>query len=220
MIKGILFDFNGTMVFDGPKHKEAWNEFSIQYRKCPILDSELDQMHGQTNKKIIEMLLGNGLSEKEIEDLSLRKEALYRECCLKDPTYGFVEGLEDLLNKCKERKIPMTICSASIKENIEFFINFFNLKKWFHVEDIIYDDGTHTNKISMFHDGANALHVPIEDCLVIEDSYSGIKYAHACNVNKIIAITSIDKHAEFKQLPGVTATITDYKGLNLDDLLK
>ena len=46
MIKGILFDFNGTMFFDGPMHKKAWNTFSLKYRNKPITDDELDHMHG------------------------------------------------------------------------------------------------------------------------------------------------------------------------------
>ena len=73
MIKGILFDFNGTMFFDGPMHKKAWNTFSLKYRNKPITDDELDHMHGQTNKRIIEMLMGDHLSEEESKNLSLSK---------------------------------------------------------------------------------------------------------------------------------------------------
>ena len=57
--KGLLFDFNGTMFFDSEKHKEAWDVFSQKYRGCPISDYELDHTHGKTNKKIIELLLGD-----------------------------------------------------------------------------------------------------------------------------------------------------------------
>ena len=35
-MKGILFDFNGTMFFDSIKHKEAWNAFSLKYRNKKV----------------------------------------------------------------------------------------------------------------------------------------------------------------------------------------
>ena len=39
----------------------------------------------------------------------------------------------------------MTICSASIKDNIDFFISSFHLDRWFDVDKIMYDDGIHLN---------------------------------------------------------------------------
>ena len=211
MIKGILFDFNGTMFFDGPMHKKAWNTFSLKYRNKPITDDELDHMHGQTNKRIIEMLMGDYLSEEESKNLSLSKEALYREVCRNDPaTFHLVDGLEEVLDTLKQRHIPMTICSASIKDNIDFFISSFHLDRWFDVDKIVYDDGLHTNKITMFQDGASRIDVPIEECLVFEDSLSGIDFAYRCHVAKIIAITTLDKVAEYKQLPGVNTVIQDF----------
>ena len=149
--KGLLFDFNGTMFFDSEKHKEAWDVFSQKYRGCPISDYELDHTHGKTNKKIIELLLGD-MRDEESEKLSKAKEALYRECCINDPKmFHLVDGLEDVLDNLKELQIPMTICSASIKDNIDFFISSFHLDRWFDIDKIIYDDGTHVDKISMFH---------------------------------------------------------------------
>ncbi|MGX8850460.1 HAD family hydrolase [Amedibacillus sp. YH-ame10] len=215
-VKGVLFDFNGTMVFDSPQHKKAWDVFSKKYRGIDISEEEMEQMHGRTNKTIIELLLKDSVSDEENEQLSKDKEALYREICtnLKDD-YHLVEGLEEVLDELKARNIPMTICSASIKENIEFFIQRFQLGRWFCIDNIIYDDGTHANKISMFQDGAKAIQVPVEECLIIEDSLSGIKYAHAVHAANIIAITSLDKIEEYQELAGVNQVITDYRSFDM-----
>ena len=43
-MKGILFDFNGTMFFDSIKHKEAWNAFSLKYRNKALSDEEMDHV--------------------------------------------------------------------------------------------------------------------------------------------------------------------------------
>lgn len=215
MNKGILFDFNGTMFFDSPKHKLAWDVFSQKYRGKPLSDEEMDHMHGQVNKEIIHILMGEMSEEKSVE-LSKAKEALYRECCEKDPAmFHLVPGLAALLDQLKELGIPMTICSASIKENIDFFIRSFHLDRWFDIANIVYDDGLHENKIAMFQDGAKRIHVPIEHCLVIEDSLSGIAFAHACNVGKIVAITTPDKKESYAKLEGVDQVICDYHDFDL-----
>lgn len=210
-MKGILFDFNGTMFFDSIKHKEAWNAFSLKYRNKPISDEEMDLMHGQTNKQIIQLLIGD-MSDEESSTLSKAKEAMYRDACIHDPAmFHLVEGLPALLDTLKELGIPMTICSASIKENIDFFISSFQLDKWFDIEHIMYDDGIHLNKISMFQEGAKAIGVDIKDCIVIEDSISGIDFAHQCQVDSIIAIGPKEKHSFLKTLPGVKHVIRDYE---------
>ena len=214
MNKGILFDFNGTMFFDSPKHKIAWDVFSRKYRGKPITDEEMEHMHGQTNQQIIKILMGD-MSEEESTKLSEDKEALYREICAQEPeSFHLVPGLSELLDQLKEEGVPMTICSASIKANIDFFISSFRLDRWFDVNKIVYDDGLHENKIAMFQDGAQRIGVPIDQCIVIEDSLSGIDFAYRCKVAGIIAITTPDKEESYLKLPGVNKVIFDYKGLD------
>lgn len=219
VIKGILFDFNGTMVFDSPEHKKAWDVFSKKYRGCSITDEEMDHMHGKTNKAIIKLLLKNIHDDEESKQLSQAKEALYREiCCGEGDDYHLVPGLSTLLDTLKEQGIPMTICSASIKENIMFFIEHFQLERWFQKEHIVYDDGSHADKVSMFQEGAGNIQVPIEECLIIEDSLSGIQFARDVKAAGIIAITSPDKIDEYHNMTGIDYVISDYIDLPLTEM--
>ena len=57
MKPAVIFDFNGTMVFDGIYHEQAWKEFSKTLRGQPFTDEEMQMMHGKPNIKIIEYLL-------------------------------------------------------------------------------------------------------------------------------------------------------------------
>lgn len=209
--KGLLFDFNGTMFFDSPKHKMAWDKFSLEYRKKHIQDVELDLMHGRNNKQILEMLLGNVLTDEESDILSKKKEAYYRACCLCDKEFmHLAPGLMELLDKLKELEVPMTICTASIKDNVDFFITSFHLDKWFTIQDIVYDDGSHADKTSMFIEGSKRIKVPLENCMIIEDSFSGIRYANEVHAGKVIAITTHEKEKVYQEMSGVDEIIFDY----------
>ena len=67
----------------------------------------------------------------------------------------------------------------------------------------------------MFEDGAKRICVPLSNCLIVEYSLSGIAFAHACHVEKIVAITTADKIEEYKNMPGVDEVIQDYYQFDL-----
>ena len=90
--KAILFDFNGTMVFDDKEHKQAWDHFSMKYRGKPVASEEMEQAHGRPNKQIIQLILGD-MSESESEKLSSEKEAMYREVCRSAVSYTHLFNL-------------------------------------------------------------------------------------------------------------------------------
>ena len=161
------------------------------------------------------------MNDEESEALSRAKEALYRECCVNDPQmFHLVDGLVEVLDTLKELQVPMTICSASIKDNIDFFISSFQLDRWFDVENIIYDDGTHVDKISMFHDGAAAIGVKLEDCMIIEDSLSGLDFAYRCQPGRLIAITTPERKAAYEKIAGVDAVIHDFHNFDTSFFLE
>lgn len=210
MKSAVLFDFNGTMVFDGHYHEEAWQEFSKIVRGTPFSKEEMQMMHGKPNVKIIEYLKP-GISLFEAMELSKEKEALYRKIAMNDfKHYKLVAGLEKCLDLLHEHNIPMNIASASILENINFFVDVFKLDRWFDPTAIIYDNNTYENKIAMFKDAAERIHTDIKDCYVFEDSFSGIQCAHEAGVKGIICIGN----QEASTYPGVIKTIQDYTALN------
>mgnify|MGYP002711779640 CR=1 FL=1 len=92
----------------------------------------------------------NQATKEDIEYYSKLKEKYYRQFCKEDQaTFHLVEGSYDYFKQLKDQKIPFTIASASIKENIDFFVESFQLDKWMKVDDIIYDNGTYQNKLKL-----------------------------------------------------------------------
>ena len=149
--------------------------------------------------------------EDELNKYSELKEDYYREFCKNDPaTFHLVAGAHELFNTLKAHGIPFTIASASIKPNIDFYVESFELEKWFDPAKIIYDDGTYANKKAMFLDAAMVIGVQMEDCIVFEDSESGIRDAYAVGCRNIVVLDSMgvakEKHGG---KPGIIAIETD-----------
>ena len=230
MVKGVIFDFNGTLFFDNDKHVKAWGAISRLLRNKDtfilpnktamiqnkdITDEELHKhFNGVPNQKIIQYMKNNQATKEDIDYYSKLKEKYYRQFCKEDQaTFHLVEGSYDYFKQLKDQKIPFTIASASIKENIDFFVESFHLDKWMKVDDIIYDNGTYQNKIAMFKDATLKLNVNIKDCLIIEDSKSGIENAYQAGCRQIIVVNSANNKKEYEKMPGVIKVIDDFKEL-------
>ena len=211
--KGVIFDFNGTLFFDNDKHILAWGEISKMLRGRGITEEELlEHFNGVPNQKIVSYLLGREGIEEELEKYSQLKEELYRNFCLEDKErFHLVDGAKEFFDYLKEREIPFTIASASIKANIDFFVKEFELGNWMNPENIVYDDGSYENKIAMFQDAAKKLRVDIKECMIVEDSVSGIYSGYLAGCRNIVVIDSSNRADEYRTLPGVVRVIKDFK---------
>ena len=211
-IKGVIFDFNGTLFIDHDKHQIAWNKMALLLRNKPISEQELyTKLNGVPNKEIIRYLSNQELSEQLIQTYSLMKEQFYREACLDDQEhFHLVLGVEAYFDFLKQQCIPFTIASASIKENIDFFVKSFHLDKWMNPNQIVYDNGTYSNKEAMFLEASHRLSIDIKDCVIFEDSLSGIKHAYQAGCHQIIVMDSTG-NKDLKNLPGVIQVIHDFR---------
>ncbi|MBC5646819.1 HAD family hydrolase [Christensenella tenuis] len=193
-MKAVIFDFNGTMFFDTDKHDASWKRFLENLCKRRITQEELDRynVHGRTNKVILEHFTGTLLSDAHAHELSEQKEAMYRELCLQDRArFHLANGVSAYLDFLKEKGIPRTIATASGKSNLDFYISEFHLARWFDTNRIIYNDGTVRGKPDpdLYLRAANTLGADVKDCLVIEDSPLGTLAAKRAGIGTIFAIS-------------------------------
>ncbi len=199
-MKGIIFDFNGTMFQDSHLHEAAWVHMVKKYSNGELSDHDiLVNIHGRTNKEILNYFISDSLTEEEIDKLSFEKEAYYRELCLeRTEELKLTEGLVDVLDNLKEKNIPMTIATATVKENVDFYFEVFKLGKWFNIDKVVFDNGTFPGKPApdIFLIASSKLNLNPSECLVIEDAYSGILAAKKAKIGKIIAIDPFSKNID------------------------
>lgn len=109
-----------------------------------------------------------------------------------------------------ESGVPFAIASASIKPNIDFFVEFFGLNRWFTPERIIYDDGSFIDKVAMFRFAAETIGVPMKDCLIFEDSESGIRNALEAGCRNVVVVDSMGVADRYKDRPGIAGIIPNF----------
>lgn len=208
MLHGVIFDFNGTLFFDSIYHLQVFNELHLQITGKPLTMQEMESTYaGKPNIEIFKMMSNNTYSNETCEQLSKQKEAMYRTLVKESKDAKLCRGSETVFDLLKEKNIPFTIASASIKENIDFFIETFHLDKWINPSTIVYDDGTYVNKVKMFEKAKENL--GIKDHVVIcEDSLSGIQCADEVGAS-IIAIYRDTLKQYYKNYPSIIQTVQD-----------
>jgi len=214
-MEGIIFDFNGTMLFDKNLHEKSWREFVKQKTGHIPTDEELQKhMHGRIADYILSYFLKQNFSREESVKLEEEKEVIYRKMCLESDDFKLADGLPEYLDKLKENKIPFNIATASGYGNVKFFYENLNLGRWFKLENIIYNNGKIKSKPDpeMFIKAADIIGVDIKNCTIFEDSISGIEAAKNACAKKIVGVASmIDKETLLNL--GATEVIYDYTNL-------
>lgn len=169
-IKGVIFDFNGTLFWDTDFHNEAWDKY-LKGLGMEISDRDKDlHFHGKSNRDIFNFLFKREFSAEELDKVVEEKEGIYRDICSKKGI-NLAPGVIGFLEFLKNNRIPFTIATSSGWNNVDFFFSHFQLFKWFDPEKVIYDNGSFKGKPApdIFLLAASKIGTPIENCLIFED---------------------------------------------------
>lgn len=209
---GVIFDFNGTMFFDGEFQEKSWRQFLKTKIGREVSEEEFHEyVHGRNSEVTLPYFLKRELTKEEVEDLEEEKEVIYRELCLESEDFKLADGISEFLDELVERKIPMTIATASALNNVKFFFEHLHLDKWFEFDKVVYNDGILPGKPEpdLFLKAAEKINMDIEKCIIFEDSKSGIEAARRAKAKKAIGVASMLDIEELESL-GATKAIKNY----------
>lgn len=220
-MNGVLFDFNGTLLFDGKLQDESWREFWEQKLGRKIDDAEYyEHMNSANEIEAMSYFAGEKLSQAQAEALEEEKEIIYRAKCLAlGEDFKLAPGLPKFLDRLKAEKIPFNLASASVMSNINFFFEHLDLGKWFKIEYVVHKDGQILSKPApdMYLKAAEVIGVNVSDCAIFEDSRMGIKAAKRAHAKKIIGIMSSNDEETLRGY-GAAEVIPDYT--DVDRIMK
>ena len=217
--QGIVFDFNGTLIFDMGVHERTWQRLIPEIRGASFTEQELqDHVNGRNNREIFSYVLGRELTEEESRPLGERKEALYRELLEQDPeACRLAPGAEAFLDLLKSHGVPRAIATAAPASNIAFYRKRFALDRWFSDDRIVFADGTLPGKPdpALFNRAIERLGIPPAACVIVEDAVLGVQAARAAGAGRIIGVHADETvRASLEPLP-LFRLVPDFRDLDL-----
>jgi beta-phosphoglucomutase len=203
-----IFDMDGTLVDNNPYHFKAWKELFDQYNRVEVTpDLFNEKISGVPGMVIMRNFFGADYDEQQMKAMFEEKTVRYRE--IYQPNIAPINGLERLLQELKNAGVKLAVASSATTSNIDFILNNLSIKSMF--DTIV--DGPRISKAKpnpqIFLKAADDLGITPDNCVVFEDSLSGIKAANAAGM-KVVGITTSHTPAE---LHPVDMVINDYTGV-------
>jgi HAD superfamily hydrolase (TIGR01509 family) len=169
-------------------------------------------MYGRRNDEIVREFFGEGLSEEEVAAHGFAKEQLYRETIAGRVRELLTPGLREFLER--HRGAPMAVASNAEPKNVWFVLDEAGLASSFAV--VV--DGHQVERPKPFPDiyvrAAELLATPPANCIVFEDSYSGVEAALAAGM-RVVGVCSTHR-----ELPGASLAIEDFSSGELESWLR
>ena len=177
-VKGVLFDFDGTLADTMEGHYLAWNAALGEYG-LSIEASDYYPLEGAGLHEIARTFVKDiSWNDAMIEELVQRKKKYYVE---RQQEITFFPGAESLVSELKDRNIPMAIVTAGHLDQLQlsvpqYFLNYFDA--------LVAGDMVTRGKPDPepYLLGAEMLGLMPQDCIAIENAPLGIQSACKANI--------------------------------------
>lgn len=214
MIKGLIFDMDGTLIQNMPYHMKAFNVLAerLGYQ---MLQPVTNKFYGRHNDEIFSAIAPQWIIDKYgLQYLSDEKEAIYRE--LYAGNVRLTDGLEELIADAKSKGVKCYIGSAGPRVNLELVWNGAELDD--KIDGYICGDDIVNFKPhpEVFLKSCEAMGVSPEECVVFEDAISGIKAGWAAGC-KVVAL-STTATVEALAADGVEHIVPNFEGMTIASL--
>ncbi len=211
-IKGIIFDLDGVLVDTVPAHFSAWqrmfNEYGYEFGKREyrrLVDGK-PRFEGARAVMVKH-------SDADIKEAANKKNEYYAEMIERGDFRVFDAALT-LVRQCQE--MGLKLATASSSANVRTVLEKADLLQAFSV--VVGGDDVQNGKPSpdIFLAASDGLGLSVDECIVIEDSSSGVQAAKSGGF-MCIGLLHVD-HAE--ELPGADIVVSSLAELDLGQLIE
>ncbi|WP_076585719.1 HAD family hydrolase [Vibrio ostreicida] len=204
-----LFDMDGTLIDSKPVIELAWTTVANKYG-VNISPYDLEQhVHGRSGQYTLSYLFGRF---SEVEKKIIKEEVDIIE--ERAPT-ELIIGVMDTLNHLKGNGIKVGLVTASWPERINFIFDYHNLHDYFSCVISRNDVKNGKPDPEGFQLCSETLRVPIEKCIIFEDSFSGLEAGLRSGAECIGINTS-----QTPESINLIASFDNYSRLNTDFLAR
>lgn len=181
MIQTVIFDMDGVIVDTELVHRYAYftqfGELNIE-----VPEEIYTSLTGLSTRNTFQKLKEEfGLNEA-VEDLILRKRAIFNDAFDSKEDLTLLEGVEDLIKDFHRNGMQLIVASSASKVTIDRVFRRFDLHQYF--SHIVSGEDFPKSKPhpAIFEHAASLSVAPKENCIVIEDSTNGVKAAKAAGI--------------------------------------
>jgi len=177
MVKGVIFDMDGLMFDTERLASVFWKQAGYGVGE-DIPEEFLNSFRGKNGEAIREAFLGHygaRFAYEYCRDLKVKLHYKY----IEEKGVPIKKGLIELLDYLKEHGIRMAVATSTERNLANTMLRKAGVYEYF--DTFAYGDMVKRSKPhpDIFLKAAEEMQVPIEECLVLEDSVAGVKAGKA-----------------------------------------
>lgn len=208
----VLFDWDGVVIDSSALHRKSWEIVADKY-DLPLPKGHFEKGFGKRNETIIPDILGWSKDPDHIAKLAQIKESTYR-LLIKNEGIQPLPGVHTFLDWLDNQGVNSVIASSTPKENLLTALPILGLQNRF-IGLISGDDVSHGKPHpEPFLKAAMIAGVDPSDCVVLEDSHSGIQAGLAAGC-RVIAVATTHPLDSFD---GVDDRVIDLECLDFEKI--
>jgi HAD superfamily hydrolase (TIGR01509 family) len=205
--KAVLFDFDGVVVDTEPLYDAYWNEASVRYGLG--IDNFAAVIKGTTMPSILEKYFSQ--FSDEFRKMVVRESEEFQ----KTLHFPLIPGVTEFMDMLKEKGIKIALVTSSEDFKLKRAFKILGFENRF--DTVVSADRITKGKPdpTCYLLAAKDLGVKPEDCLVFEDSFSGIESGTRAGM-RVIGLSTTNPEEKIKDK--VYAVIHDFKNVTEKEL--
>ena len=205
MIKAVLFDMDGVLSNTEPLHLNTFKKLFAE-RGIMLTDTDVKSVFGKLDEDILRELFKKKGMKENVAVWALRKRKMMIPILKKAKIQAF-PGVEKLV-KTLAKSYALGLGTSSSHEELDVIMDKLSLKRYFKVIFGREDVEKHKPDPELYQKLCDALNAKPNECVVIEDSVSGIMAAKRAGM-RCIAVKNSFPASKLKQADVVVERLDD-----------
>ena len=208
----VIFDMDGVIVHTNPYHSMAFREFFSTRNLAPTDEEFAQHMFGKSNSYILTHFLQRTIEGEELRLLEDEKESLFRK--IYEPHIDPIKGITTFINDLDKNGVKLGVATSAPLANLELILSKVPLRS--KMGSILASENVKKHKPDpeVYLTSAKNLGVKPDQCVVFEDSFSGVSAGLNAGMKVVGVLTS---HSE-DELPPCSFYIKDYSELSFEKI--
>lgn len=208
----VIFDMDGVICHTNPYHSHAFREFFSKRDLSPTDAEFAEHMFGKSNSYILSHFLKRVVEGDELLQMEEEKESLFRQ--LYEPYVEPIEGIVAFMQNLKANGAMLGVATSAPRANLDLILSkvpISDLMSSFLASENV---TKHKPDPEVYLKSAENLGVSPDQCVVFEDSFSGVSAGLRAGMRVVGVLSSHQKD----ELPPCNLYIENYREMSYEKI--
>ena len=208
----VIFDMDGVICHTNPYHSMAFREFFSKRDLSPTDEEFAMHMFGKSNSYILSHFLQRVIEGEELLQMENEKESLFRQ--IYEPYIDPIEGIVSFITDLHSNGAKLGVATSAPQANLDLILTKVPIREYLGSIMASENVKKHKPDPEVYLTSAKNLGVEPDQCVVFEDSFSGVSAA----INAGMRVVGVLSSHTREELPPCNLYIENYREMSFEKI--